>query len=155
MKKRDLYTAACWVILGVVISIWSATFPFGTWNAVGPAVLPFGCGLILILLGSGLFFQIWKKNEEEPKEALVPLIPYGAAFRRVAITIGSMFLAAVLFEFLGFVLTVFTLTIFLLRGVQPKKWEVDIFYAFVYTAGCYILFRVLFKTTLPRGFIGF
>ena len=155
MKKRELIAGLCWVVIGLVVSIWSSTFPFGTWEAVGPAVLPFGCGLILILLGSIFFFQVWKQNGGEVMEALAPLIPRGAAFRRVAISVGGMLLSAALIGFLGFLLTVFSLTLFLLRGVQPKRWGVDAFYALVFTGGCYVLFHVLFKTTLPKGLLGF
>jgi len=155
MKKRDLIAAACWVILGVTVTVWSGTFPFGTWESVGPAVLPFGCGLILILLGSALFFQVWKKAEGGATKVLAPLIPSGPALRRVAMSVGGMLLAAVLFGVLGFVLSVFCLTLLLLRGIEQKKWGVDIFYALFLTLGCYILFQVLFKTTLPKGFLGF
>ena len=155
MKKRECIVALCWVIIGLVVSIWSWTFPFGTWEAVGPAVLPFACGLILILLGSVFSFQVWKQNGGEVKEALSPLIPRGAAFRRVAISVGGMLLSAALIGFFGFSLTVFSLTLFLLRGVQPKRWGADAFYALVFTGGCYVLFQVLFKTTLPKGFLGF
>ncbi len=155
MKKRDLVTAACWVILGLIISIWSSTFPFGTWEIVGPAVLPFACGLILILLGSIFFLPVLKQSEGKATKVIEPIVPHGAAFRRIFITMGGMFLSAVLFDVFGFVLTVFSMTLFLLRGVHPKKWGIDIFYASIFTLGCYMLFRVLFKTTLPKGFLGF
>lgn len=153
MKKRDLVAAACWVILGLIISIWSSTFPFVTSKAAGPAVFPFACGLILILLGSVLFFQVWKQSEG--KATTKPLIPHGAALKRVAMTLGGMFLSAIFLDHLGFVLTMFFLILFLLRGVQPKKWGVDLFYTSVFTLACYMIFEVLFKTELPRGFLGF
>ncbi len=155
MKKRDLVTAAFWVIFGLIISIWSFTFPIGTWEEVGPAVLPFACGLILILLGSILFFRVLKQSEGKAKKVVNPIIPYGAAFRRVAITVVGTFISAAIIDFFGFILTVFFLTLFLFRGVQPTKWKVDIFFALVFTSGSYVLFQVLFKTTLPIGFLGF
>jgi len=154
MKKRELTAAACWVIIGVAVTVWSATFPFGTWESVGPGVLPFGCGLILILLGGVLFFQIWKRAGGAMK-VFPPLIPEGPALRRVAMSVGGMLLAAVLFGLLGFVLTVFCLTLFLLRGIEQKKWGGDLFYALALTFGCYMVFQILFKTTLPKGFLGF
>lgn len=155
MKNQDAVTAIFWVILGSVISVWSATFPFGTKEALGPAILPFGSGLILISLGSILFFESRKQNEVKTTETFVPLIPRGAAFTRTALSLGSMFLSAVLLESLGFVLTVFCLILFLMRAIHPQKWRVSIFYSLVFTLGSYIVFQVLLKTTLPRGFIGF
>jgi hypothetical protein len=155
MRKREGVVGLCWVVIGIVVSIWSSTFPFGTWESVGPAVLPLGCGLLLVLLGSIFSFRVWKEHGGSIKEASAPLVPHGAAFRRVAISVGGMLVSAALIGFLGFSLTVFGLTLFLLRGVQPRRWAGDAFYALVFTGGCYVLFQVLFKTTLPKGFLGF
>jgi hypothetical protein len=66
-----------------------------------------------------------------------------------------MLLAAVLLEFLGFVLTFFCLIIFLIRAIQPDKWRVDVLYTLIFTLGAYLLFQVLLKTTLPTGILGF
>ncbi len=153
MRKRELATAACWIILGLIISIWSATFPFGTWESVGPAVLPFGSGLILILLGSLFFLQVWRKREGPTKPP--SLVPRGPALRRFAACVGGMLVSAVLFQVVGFIVTVFLLTLFLLRGIQAKRWGTDTFYALVFTLSCYVLFQIVFKTTLPKGFLGF
>jgi putative tricarboxylic transport membrane protein len=157
MKKRDVVTPICWVILGFIISIWSATFPFGSLESPGPAFFPLAAGLILIFLGSILFFQARarKQDEGKPMESFVPLIPRGAAFKRVAWSLGGMFLSAVLLEFLGFVLTFFCLIIFLIRAIQPEKWRADILYTLAFTLGAYLLFQVLLKTTLPTGILGF
>ena len=105
MKKRDAVTAIFWIILGLTISIWSATFPFGSWEAPGPAIFPLACGLILIFLGRYPVLPSRKQNEERPTETFVPLIPHGAAFIRVALSLGGMLLSAVFLELLGFVLT--------------------------------------------------
>lgn len=155
MKKRELVAAACWVALGLVVSLWSATFPFGTGEAVGPAVLPFTCGLILILLGSVCFSKMWRHNDGMPARAPVPVIPSGAAFQRLATTLGGMLLSAFLLDLFGFIVTVFSLTLILLRGIQPQRWRMDAFYALVISSGCYLFFRVLLNTTLPRGMLGF
>jgi hypothetical protein len=155
MKKRDEVTAICWMILGFIISIWSSTFPFGRWDALGPAALPFTCGLILILLGSILFFQVRKKSEERPRETITPIIPHGAGLTRVVLSIGGMLLSAVLFQFLGYIITLFFLVLLLIRANEPERWKADIFYTLVFTLGSYMVFQVLLKTPLPTGFLGF
>jgi len=155
MGKRDVVTALCWVILGFVISIWSSTFPFGRWDALGPAILPFACGLILILLGFILFIQTWKQKEQKPKEPLAPIIPHGEPLTRVSLSTGGMILSSVLFPFLGYSMTAFCLILLLMRVNGPEKWRADLFYALVFTLGSYMLFQVLLKTPLPIGFLGF
>jgi hypothetical protein len=154
-KKRDAAAAVCWITLGCMISIWSASFPFGKSERPGPAIFPLGTGLILISLGLVLFFQVRKRDEEKNEEKHVPLIPHGAAFRRVAFSLGGMLLSAVLIDHLGFLLTFFCLILFLVRAVQPQEWEKDTFYAVIFTLAAYLLFQVLLKTTLPKGFLGF
>jgi hypothetical protein len=154
-KKRDVLTALCWITLGCIISIWSASFPFGKSERPGPAIFPLGTGLILISLGIILFVQARKRDEEESKEKVVSLIPRGAAFRRVAFSLGGMLVSAVLIDYLGFILTFFCLILFLVRAVQPQKLKKDIFYAVFFTLAAYMLFQVVLKTTLPTGFLGF
>ncbi len=154
MEKRETLTAFCWIILGFVISIWSATFPFGRWDAPGPAVLPFACGLVLILLGSLPFFRVRRKRKEKPSET-PSLLPRGVALTRVVLSISGMLLAAVLFQFIGYTITVFCLILSLMRVNEPERWKSDLFYAFVFTLGSYMLFQVLLKVPLPLGFLGF
>jgi len=108
-------------------------------------------GLILILLGSILFFQILTGKVE----TFELIIPRGASFTRVALTLGSMLLTSIFLERLGFVLTVFLLILLLMRSVQPQKWKIAVFYALACALGSLVLFNFLLKTPLPRGFLGF
>ena len=147
--------AIFWILLGLTISIWSATFPFGGREAPGPGFLPLALGLILILLGSILFVQRITQKGIISSSALVPLIPVGAAFKRVAFTLGGMLLSAAFLEYLGFIVTVFFLILFLMRAIQPRKWKVALFYALVSAFSSFVIFQVLLKTPLPRGLLGF
>ena len=144
-----------WILLGLTISIWSATFPFGGLKAPGPALLPLACGLIVILLGSMMLFQGKTRKSNSPVKPSERLFPRGAPGMRVALTLGSMVLSAMLLVPLGFVLTVFFLILFLMRAIQPQKWGVAVFYAFVSAGGALIVFKILLKAQLPGGFLGF
>ena len=154
MKKIDAVIALFWIVLGLAISIWSATFPLGSWESIGPAFLPMACGLILILLGCILFLQT-RKQKGDPAKSFASLIPQRASFARVALSLGGLFLSAVIFDLFGFVLTLFLLILFLIQAIQPIKWRIAISYALVFTFGSYLLFQFILKTTLPRGFLGF
>jgi hypothetical protein len=154
-KKRDAATAVCWITLGLIICIWSASFPFGNPERPGPAIFPLGTGLILISLGIILFAQSRKRDEEKRGEKVVSLFPRGAAFKRVAFSLGGMVFSAVFVDLLGFILIFFCLNLFLMRAVQPQEWKKDLFYAVFFTFAAYILFQVVLKTSLPKGFLGF
>ncbi len=155
LKEQDTVMAVCWIILGFIISMWSATFPLGNWESLGPAIFPLGSGLILFFLGNILYFQARKRNERKPMESFVSVIPRGEGFSRVALALGGMLLSAALLDILGFLLTFFFLILILLRAIQPQKWRVDILYTLVFTLGAYMLFQILLKTELPVGFLGF
>jgi putative tricarboxylic transport membrane protein len=143
--------AIFWILLGLMISGWSATFPFGGLKAPGPALLPLACGLILILLGAILLFQ----TRASGRGASGRLFPEGASGKRVALTLGSLCAFAILLEPVGFSLTVLLLILFLMRAIQPQRWSVTLFYAFVSAGGAFIVFKVLLKTQFPEGFLGF
>jgi putative tricarboxylic transport membrane protein len=154
-KKRDGITASFWIILGLIIAVCSSTFPFGEWKAPGPGILPFSLGLILVFLGTILFFRVLKRSDHGEPASYASLIPKGEPLKRVVLTIVGMFLTVVLLNSLGFLLTVFLLLLFLTRIIEPPQWSFAVIYALASAVGSYVLFQVLFKTPLPRGFLGF
>jgi putative tricarboxylic transport membrane protein len=156
MKNRDRSMATIWILLGLIISIWSSTFPFGTWDDPGPAFFPLGCGFILIALGSVLFFLAGKRGQDVAAKSPEPLLPGGAAGKRVYFGLGGILLSAALFETLGFVVTCFLMILFLIRITDPKrKWSYALFYSVVSALVSYVVFKLLLKTELPAGFLGF
>jgi len=155
MKRRNVIQAIFWMFLGITISIWSATFPFGDWNNLGPALFPLVFGLILILLGSILLSQNVTKKEVGPRETVGPVVTDRVEFIRIALILGGMLLSAALLESVGFILTMFFLILFLMKAVQPQKWRAALFYALVSSLGSFVLFKVLLKTPLPKGLLGF
>ncbi len=155
MKKRDAVMAVLFVLLGLTITLWSATFPFGNWEDPGPGFVPFALGLVVILLGGILFFQAITRKERGSQSPSQPLIPKRAAFIRVASTLGGMLLSAAVFLHLGFILTTFFLILFMMRSIQPLKWRVTLFYGLISAFGSFVLFQLLLKTPLPRGPFGF
>ena len=64
-------------------------------------------------------------------------------------------MSAALIGFLGFLLTVLGLTLFLSGGVQPKRWGVDAFYALVFTGGCYYSLGPIQNNTSQGSFQDF
>jgi len=154
MGKRDKAVPAFWVFLGLAISIWSATFPFGELKDPGPAFLPLACGILLTLLGLMMVFQVRTQKADFPMKSFKPLFPQGSARNRVAFALGSMVLSTVLLNPLGFTPTVFLLILFLMRSIQPTQWRVALLYAFIYAVGSLIIFKILLQSQLPGGVLG-
>ena len=147
--------AVLFVLLGLTISIWSSTFPFGDWEEPGPGFVPVALGLVVMLLGGILLFQTITRKEKSSRGSAPPLIPNRAAFARVALTLGGMLLSAAFLLYLGFFFTTFFLIFFLMRTIEPRTWRVTLFYALISALGFFVLFQVLLKTPLPHGPFGF
>ncbi len=155
IRRRETVMAIVWLVLGLTIAIWCATFPFGDWEGPGPGFFPFMLGVIIFLLGGVLLVTKISQNREDSTQVLGPLIPAGAPLRRVASALGAMLLSTALLEFLGFLITIFFLILFLIQSIEHRKWKVAIFYALLSSLSSFIIFQVLLKTQLPRGILGF
>lgn len=153
--NRERIMALMWILLGLVLSAWSATFPFGSISDPGPAVLPLGCCLIFVVLGVVLLVQARDRQGASGIIRTPGLLPQGKALKRVGLTSIGMLLPAVLLERLGYVPTVFLLVLFLMRAIDPKGWKLSIFYALSCSMGSFVVFKLILKTTLPEGFFGF
>ena len=124
MTQRDSIMGVVWILLGIIITVWSATFPFGGLKAPGPALLPLVCGLVLILLGLILLIQTRASKDSSSVSYPARLFPQGAPGRRVALTLAVMLASAVFLQPVGFALTAFFLILFLMRVIEQKKWRV-------------------------------
>lgn len=153
MVRKDRVMGLLWVLLGIIISIWSATFPFGGIEEPGPAYLPLACGILIAALGGILFLRPASPNENEPEKHGKPIFPRGSAGRRVALTIAAMGFCAASMYVIGFVLSVFVMILFLMRSVGPIKWKVALFYAVLYSFASFLIFKVLLKTQFPVGIL--
>ena len=147
--------AIFWILLGMTIAAWSATFPFGNLEDPGPAYFPAALGLIVAVIGILLLIRARKAKEGNALRPLKPSVSHRAAVRRVVLCLAGMTLSAVLFETLGFVLTMFLMILFMMRTIAPQKWKTALFYSLISALGSLFVFRVLLKTQLPSGFFGF
>jgi hypothetical protein len=154
MKKKDSIMAVFWILLGLTISIWSSRFPFGGLAHPGPAYFPLGTGLAITAFGVIMFFQARRGEKGNPSRSPEPLVSHRAAVVRVVLCLCGMVLSAVLFETLGFVLTMFLMILFMMRTIAPQKWKTSLFYSLMSALGSFFIFKVLLKTQLPSGILG-
>ncbi len=152
MAANDRVMGVLWALLGIIISIWSSTFPFGGIEEPGPAYLPLACGVMIAIFGAILFFKRGDQGGESAQHAK-RIFPRGSAGRRVALTIAAMSLCSAFMYLLGYVLSVIFMVLFLMRSVGPVKWRTAFFYALLYSFASYFIFKVLLKTQFPVGIL--
>jgi hypothetical protein len=119
----------------------------------GTGMFPLCLGILLMILSGifilRIFFQgqkvkIKKEASIESSESPIQLIFF----------LGTMVLATLFFNQLGYPLTSFLLMVALLRVLGVKKWTLSLPLSFVTATVCYFLFVQWLQIPLPKGWMG-
>jgi putative tricarboxylic transport membrane protein len=158
MKPRafltiELVSGVTWIVLGLLFCL--GAVHYGVFDAVGPGpgLLPVMAGIILSSLG--LVDLISKlRSGPERREVQEKFFPERDSFTKVFCTILSLVAYALAFEHLGFLLTNFLMSIFLMRFIEPQKWK-TIWITALLTAGSFhLVFRIFLHVPFPKGILG-
>lgn len=152
MKYSDLISGIFWLVTGLLLSIWSTSYKIGSILNPGPSFLPLALGLLLVLFSLILLGQA-KKSSHNKKKVPSSFLPGG--WKKICYTVLILLLATFLFETIGYLLTVFFLIVFLMMSeAELKSWKKIFITALLTGLGIYIVFVLLLKQPLPRGFLG-
>jgi len=151
MKKKNIGSSILWLLFSVIVCIESYKLNIGTLHNPGPGFYPFSIGLTLILFSlivllSSIFLQKEEASQEKTGEK--------SNIKDILLVVISLFLYAVVYEHLGFVLSTFLFIIFILKIIERKKWPVAISFAFFTAAISYVVFNLWLNANLPKGILG-
>ena len=150
MKYREWIGGLFWLIVGLVLSIWSSHYRVGNIIKPGPGFFPLGLGLLLILCSLLLIFrQMRKISTLQQTPSFVP-----GGWKKVAYVVFILLVSTFVFEHLGVLITFFLLVIFTMRWVGSQNWKRTLFTALFSTLGIYLVFVFVLKQQLPRGLLG-
>ncbi len=152
MKKVDQWSGIVLLIIAVLICWGAGTLPYGNSHNPGPGFFPLWLGIILGVLSIGLIVKTTtqKENVGYVKEFLSEKIRWVKVF----FVIIALILYGILIDYLGFLIITFLFMAFLLRFVGLQSWKTVIGWALIGSIGCYLIFEVLIKLRLPKGFLG-
>ena len=153
MQRDEVIGGSILFIFGVITALLSLQMPIGTFRAAGTGLFPLILGVFLIIL-SGVFLLnlfLRKKKELGKKDPETEI--HGSA-RNVILFLGTMALATLFFNPLGYPLISFLLMVALLRILGMRRWTLNIFLSLVTAAVSYFLFVGWLKIPLPKGWIG-
>jgi hypothetical protein len=150
MKKRDRYTSLFWAGVGLYVAYEGHRLKLGTLGSPHCGFFIFWTGLFL----AGLSLVLFSQTLLGPKEAKErqPLWE-GSRWSKGAKMMGALLLYALLFKWLGFILSTFLLLLFLGKGLEPQKWRVAFILAAATTATCYLVFGVFLELQFPPGLL--
>jgi putative tricarboxylic transport membrane protein len=116
-------------------------------------MFPLILGILLMILSGAFILKIFFQSREghvkkeasiESSESPIQLILF----------LGTMALATLFFNRLGYPLTSFLLLVALLRILGVKRWGLNILISVVTAVGSYFLFVQWLNIPMPKGWIG-
>ena len=154
-KMSDRISGVFWLVFSLIIGVESYRLELGTLHNPKAGFLPFlasvvlvGGSLILLLSTSIRSLKVTAKGDEGLKFNRPRL-------HKVFFIMASLFLWALLLNTLGFILCTMLLIFFSVRLIEPQKWFVSIITTVSIPLISYIIFDVLLKVQMPKGFLGF
>jgi hypothetical protein len=149
--KRDLVSGIFWLCIGLLLSVWAYTYHIGMLTQPGPGFLPLALGGLITLFSIVLIGSALKRATEEGETSASM---FGGRWKKVLSTILVLVVAGLFFEKVGYLLTFFFLSMFLMIIAGLKSWKQIALVAFFTALGVYIFFVLLLKQPLPTGFLG-
>jgi hypothetical protein len=143
----DFFQGLFWLFIGVVVLFFSSNYSKGTLSEPGPGALPFGLGLVFVLLSSILLFRSWRGKAPEHEKPL----PFGARWHKIFLI--ALFLALLTFflESLGYLLSIFLMITLSMLIMEPRRWVSALLLGIISSLCSYVLFDVWLKVLLPEG----
>ena len=150
MKRREVTSSLFWLIIGLVLTIWSATYPVGHPAEPGTGFLPLGLGILLLVFSTILLVRAFRMREPKTEQTSVRF----PRWTTIVLTVAILFAATLLFERIGYLLTFFLLALVLPLLAGQITWKGSLLFAVFSVAGIYVIFVWLLKQPLPTGFLG-
>lgn len=154
MRKGDRISSIFWLIFSLVIAIDSYGLDLGNFHAPHAGFFPFLASLILGIFSVILLISTGIKKPDTAARA-EDIAFNTQTLPKLLYVIVSLFFYAILLNTFGFILITVILIGFLLGTVEPQKWYVVIGGAISISLVTYLVFDVLLKVQLPKGFLGF
>jgi hypothetical protein len=150
MRQREITSSLFWMGIGLILTIWSATYPLGNLAQPGTGFLPLGLGILLLVFSTILLVRAFRLASSKGKK--IAMLPTRWIY--IALTVVLLIASALLLEKVGYLLTFFVLALLLPMLAGQITWKRSLLFAVLSAAGVYIVFVWLLKQPLPTGILG-
>ena len=145
-NRVDTVAGAIVLFMGLAI-VWQATrLRLGTFTVPGPGLFPLLIGCVIVLLAVCLL--IFPAGGGDSRGFA------WARLRKVLPVYGSLIAYFVILEWVGFAVASFGLLLYLSIAIGKQRIVGALVRAIIMTGLSYILFELVLKTPLPKGFLG-
>ena len=132
-NQRDFWSAAMFVIFGLLFIVWSMDYQFGTAQRMGPGYFPTVLGALLIGLGVLVGLPTVKAGSVATQVEKI-------GWRGLLVILGAVILYAVLLPRLGFVAALVVLVILSAMASEEFAWRETLISVAVLGVCSYLVF---------------
>jgi len=147
--KGSVVQGFLWLGLGILVLILSQKYSMGTLREPGPGALPFGLGIVFILLSIILLITALRKGETDK-----PPI-FGKQASKVVAAIAFLVIDTLFLESLGYLIAIFILIVVIMLIMKPRQWISALVLGSISSISTYVIFDIWLKVSLPKGFLYF
>jgi putative tricarboxylic transport membrane protein len=151
VKIGELLSSLLLILIGVLFCRSSLHIGIGSINAPGPGLIPFGTGALLVLFSMGTIVEVLAAQPPETQES-GPFF-MGKRWGVILIVLASLFVYALVLDFLGFIVATFLVLTLLFKIPEHHGWKRAVGSAALTTACTYALFAWALQCTLPSGIL--
>jgi hypothetical protein len=153
LKRDEIVVGIVIFLFGAVTTLLSLKMPIGTFRMGGTGLFPLWLGILLMILSGAFILKILFQGKEEQVKKGASIESSGSPIQLI-LFLGTMALATLFFNQLGYPLTSFLLMVALLRILRMKRWGLNILISVVTAVGSYFLFVQWLNIPMPKGWIG-
>jgi putative tricarboxylic transport membrane protein len=137
--------------LGAFVAVNALGLRYYTSIGPGPGFFPFWLGLALCLLAAAMFAGTFVGRQDPVKG---PFFASAGGYLRLGAVLLCLLAATLLFNWLGFCLTMFAVHLFLLYVVGRNRLALSLVLALIGSFGVYYVFTHWLTVQLPAGLLG-
>jgi putative tricarboxylic transport membrane protein len=153
LRRDEIIVGVVIFLFGAIIALLSLRMPIGTFRMGGTGLFPLCLGIILMILSGGFILKIYFQGKEEQVEKGASIESSGPPLQLI-LFLGTIALATLFFNRLGYPLISFLLMLGLLRILGMKRWGLNVLISVVTSVGSYLLFVQWLNIPMPKGWIG-
>lgn len=149
IKTSDIWSSSFWLVLSIFICIEAYILDIGNFHNPGAGFMPFWTGLVIGIFSLMLLIMTLIKKEGGGNGGVLERIKW----KNIILVVISMYIYAIIFEKLGYVITTLIFIGILLRIIENKKWYIAAIVALTAALASYLVFQIWLKTQLPKGIL--
>jgi len=151
VRGKDLQTSIFWAVFGLYIAFEGYKLELGPIGRPKPGFFVFWAGTVLLALSMILFVRAFRTRKKvETTNTLWKGLRWDKVLRLMVV----LFVYAVIFKFLGFLLSTFFLLLFLFKGIERQKWSKALILSAATMVLTYLIFLVFLEAQFPEGVLG-